>query len=144
MPGLKQLLQIPLFAVIASASCPNYQNLVDRWNVIASSDVGILHGNFEGRAYAGGTATLEHFAIGEKINNQCSGEPTLSANKIVAKEGNFCGGAAESNTFENMKNTGSNLKCDWQAANSNCGLQKKAPRATVSRLIFLVISSFLG
>ena len=83
---------LPLFVSLAAATCQDYTDFTNRWNVIVKGDLVLQNSDFEGRTYVGGTAHLKHFALGMKMGLQCSRENVLTANWVLADSGNFCGG----------------------------------------------------
>ncbi len=125
-------LALQLLFALANAQCGLYESLFNNWNLLTSADASILDGDLKGRSYVTGTAFLTNFEVGRALEHQCSTFPAISANKIVATEGNFCGASAEANTFENMVNTGSNIGCEWQLAWTSCNQFRVSPLRTVS------------
>ena len=107
---LKAILATVLLAQSVIATCPSFKPLSDEWNVILSGDLTLLSSDFEGKSYVGGTATLSNFALGMKLNLQCSQDPVLSAAKVNAYSGNFCGGAVAGHP-ERLELVGSNIGC---------------------------------
>ena len=122
---------ILFLALVNAQNCPLYQTLFNTWDVVTSSDLSLKHSEIHGQTYVAGTASLQNFAMGRALNFQsCSSTKVISANKISATEGNFCGGIAEANIFENMVNTGSDTKCDYWTG-IRCGTGRDNTRSTV-------------
>ena len=108
---------------LVNANCASFQTLFSDWNALTLEDLRLAHGDIEGRSFAGTTAYLQYFSVGKTLNYQCTSSSTISASKIDAFEGNFCGGAVEATTFEDMKKTGSNINCDWTNGR-DCGVER--------------------
>ena len=134
-----QYLILPfLIALVNAQNCPLYQNLFNTWDAVTSADLSLRHSEIHGKTYVAGTAYLQNFALGRAFNFQaCSGTRVISANRISATEGNFCGGVVEANTFvNNMYNTGSDTKCDYWTG-IRCGTGQVSGVSAVCFCIYL-------
>ncbi len=123
---------VPLFAYasLVSSTCYNFNNLVNQWNVITEGDLSLVKSDFEGRTFVGGTANLAHFALGEKLNFQCSSDNVLVTGAMNAEHGNLCGGAYATNNVHKATNMGSDVNCGKNGGR-NCGYIRRNVHTSV-------------
>lgn len=108
-----------LFLATGISACQVYNDLFARWNVIAEHNLHLARSDFEGKTWVGSQATLEHFALGEKLYYQCSGDYVLSASSVNANSGNLCGGKVATSSYQGSL-VGSNANCK-RDGNRDCG-----------------------
>jgi hypothetical protein len=89
---LAKLLAVVAGAVGVIGNCNQFQENVNNWHVSIDGDMTLYESDFEGRTYVRGTATIRNFAFGEKRYYQCTNDAVMTANRVIADSGNFCGG----------------------------------------------------
>ena len=124
------------YASLAASTCHNFNNLVNRWNVITEGDMTLVKSDFEGRSWIGGTSHLQHFALGEKLYLQCSTENVLITGSMNAEHGNLCGGAYASNNVQKAIHMGSDVNCGKNGGR-NCGYIRRNVHSSVSHSLII-------
>ena len=133
-----------LFLLLAAgvSACNVYNDLFARWNVVAEQNLALYRSDFEGKTWVGNVATLQNFALGEKLYYQCTGDYVLNSAKVNANSGNFCGGKVATSSFSGNL-VGSNANCK-RAGNRDCGHVFPIPFDGNVSLAVVAVTDLLG